>query len=68
MRAVLGKLFVDRQLRVSEDVLSYVLARMERSLAAARTLVEQLDAAALAQHRAVTIPLARAVLDAGEET
>ena len=68
MRAVLGKLFVDRQLRVGEDVLSYLLARMERSLAAARSLVERLDAAALAQHRAVTIPLARAVLDTREET
>lgn len=62
MRAVLGKLFVDRQLRVGEDVLSYLLARMERSLAVARSLVQRIDAAALAQRRAVTIPLARDVL------
>lgn len=62
MRAVLGKLFIDRQLRVSEDVLSYLLARMERSLAVARCLVERIDAAALAQRRPVTIPLARDIL------
>lgn len=70
MRAVLGKLFVDRQLRAGDDVLGYLLARMERSLAAARNLVERLDAAALAQKRAVTIPLAREVLadsEAGPE-
>ncbi len=66
MRAVMGKLFLDRQLRVGDDVLSYLLARMERSLAAARCLVERIDAAALAQRRGVTIPLARAVLAESE--
>lgn len=62
MRAVMGKLFVDRQLRVGDEVLGYLLARMERSLAAAGRLVEKIDAAALARRQAVTIPLARAVL------
>lgn len=63
IRAVLAKLFADRQLRVGEDVLSYLLARMERSLDAARRLVARIDAAALAGQRAVTIPLVRAVLN-----
>lgn len=62
MRAVLGKLFVDRQLRVGDEVLGYLLVRMERSLAAARTLAERIDVAALAQGRPVTIPLVRSVL------
>ncbi len=67
IRAVLAKLFADRQLRVGEDVLSYALARMERSLDAARGLVERIDAAALAARRPITIPLLRAVLSEAED-
>lgn len=65
MRAVLGKLFVERQLRVGEEVLSYILARIERSWRAASMLVARLDAEALAAQRPVTIPLVREIL--GEE-
>jgi chromosomal replication initiation ATPase DnaA len=60
--ALLVKLFDDRQLVVAEDVIRYMLAHMERSFAAAHTLVEALDARSLEQHRAITIPLVRAVL------
>ncbi len=60
--AVLVKLFADRQLGVDDGVVSYLLARMERSLDAARRVVAALDAAALATRRAVTVPLARDVL------
>lgn len=60
--ALLVKLFHDRQLRVSDDVLVYLMARMARSFAAAHALVEALDATALTEHRDITVPLARAVL------
>jgi chromosomal replication initiation ATPase DnaA len=66
--AVLVKLFGDRQLPVDGEVLAYVLARMERSFAAARTLVAALDRAALAAHRGITIPLAREVTAALEDS
>jgi chromosomal replication initiation ATPase DnaA len=36
---------------------------MDRSFAAARAVVEALDAASLAHRRAITVPLARAVLE-----
>jgi chromosomal replication initiation ATPase DnaA len=65
IRAVLGKLFVERQLQVGEEVLSYIVARIERSLAAANLLVARLDAEGLAAQRPVTVPLVRKVL--GEE-
>lgn len=65
MRAVLGKLFLERQLRVGEEVLSYILARIERSLGAAGSLVTRLDAEALAAQRPVTIPLVRKILGDG---
>jgi chromosomal replication initiation ATPase DnaA len=61
--ALLVKLFYDRQLTVSKDVLVYLLARMERSFAAASAIVEALDQLGLAERRGVTVPLARTVLN-----
>ena len=60
--ALLVKLFADRQLKVGDDVLAYLLARMERSFDAARRLVAALDAAALDAKRNVSVPLAGEVL------
>jgi DnaA regulatory inactivator Hda len=62
IEAVLVKLFSDRQLRVPPEVVRFLLPRMERSFAAARQLVDALDAASLAQRREITVPLARRVL------
>ena len=58
LSAVLIKLFADRQLAVDEDVIAYLLPRMERSFAAARQTVAKLDAAALSRGRAVNRTLA----------
>lgn len=63
LSAVLVKLFADRQLQVGEDVVKYLAARIERSCRAAREWVAVLDAAALAENRAVTVVLARRLLD-----
>lgn len=60
--ALLIKLFADRQLKVGDDVLAYLLARMDRSFDGARRLVAALDDAALDARRNVTIPFAGAVL------
>ena len=54
LRAVLAKLFQDRQIAVDESVLGYMIVRMERSLRAARILVEEIDRQALAAKSAVT--------------
>ncbi len=62
--AVLAKQFADRGLRVPPEVAAYVLTRIERSFAAVSLTVAALDAAALAEGRAVTVPLARDVLEA----
>jgi chromosomal replication initiation ATPase DnaA len=61
--AVLVKLFADRQLRISEDLIAYLLPRIERSFAAAQAIVAALDEAALAGQRAVTVRLAHALLN-----
>ena len=60
---LLVKQFADRQLRVEPDVVAYLTSRMERSTAAAAALVDALDREALSRKRAITVPLARNVLD-----
>ena len=65
--ALLVKHFHDRQLKVDDDVLVYLLPRMERSFAAAEAVVEALDRLGLSEGRAVTVPLARKVLEQLEE-
>ncbi|WP_164157294.1 HdaA/DnaA family protein [Sandarakinorhabdus rubra] len=63
LAAVIAKLFAERGIRVGDDLVNWLVLRIERSLAAARSVVAALDAAALARRRAVTIPLAREVID-----
>lgn len=59
---VLQKLFRDRNQVVGQDVIDFVLLRMERSFAAARELVAALDRKALAERRRITRPLAAELL------
>jgi DnaA regulatory inactivator Hda len=65
LMAVLVKLFADRQVRVGEDVVSWLLTHTERSFDAARRAVAELDRAALAAKRPITVPFARQVLGGG---
>lgn len=58
LRAVLVKLFADRQLAVDENLVAYIATRIERSFAAARAAVEALDREALRLKRPVTRALA----------
>lgn len=56
---VLTKLFSDRQLIVSPEVIQFILGRSERSFAALHRAVDMIDRKALAERRAVTIPFIR---------
>lgn len=62
VQAVLVKLFADRQLTVSPEVIQYMTPRIERSLDAARRVVASIDGRALAARRDITVPLVREVL------
>ena len=61
LRAVLVKLFADRQLEVEENLVAFLLSRIGRSLGDAREAVARLDAEALQRGRAVTRALAAEV-------
>lgn len=63
LSAVLAKLFSDRQLAISANLVPYLVARMDRSIAAARILVATLDARSLSQHRPITRALAGEILE-----
>lgn len=62
LRAVLVKLFADRQLAVDESLIAYVMTRIERSFGAAQAVVAALDSEALRQKRPVTRMLAAELL------
>jgi chromosomal replication initiation ATPase DnaA len=58
LRALLVKLFADRQIAVEESLITYLVTRIERSCGAARAAVEELDREALRQMRPITRVLA----------
>ena len=62
MRAVLVKLFFDRQVLVEENVIDFLALRLDRSLGAAQQIVAALDHEGLSRRRAITRPMAAALL------
>ena len=61
MDAAFKKMFADRQIQIDDNVLSYLLPRIERSLSSAHDLVEKLDEISLQSKRRITIDLARSL-------
>lgn len=59
LQSILVKLFSDRQLDVSIEVINYILPRTERSFRFIKRLVERADKIALSEKKAVTIPVIR---------
>ena len=62
LAAVMLKLAQDREMPLKPHILSYALARIERSFAAAQTFVTALDAMALAAKHPPTAKMAKAIL------
>lgn len=62
LRGVLVKHFADRQIAVSEPIVSYILLRMPRSMDALRRIVQEIDARALAEKAEITRPFVAKVL------
>ena len=62
LAGLLVKHFSDRQIEVTPDVISYLVARMERTMSAAQRLTALIDKLALSQHRRITRAFAAKVL------
>jgi chromosomal replication initiation ATPase DnaA len=63
LEGVLINLFRERNIKPAEDLIPYLLRRIERSVGRARQVVAQLDEAADAEGRAVSRGLARQILE-----
>ncbi|MBM1219666.1 chromosomal replication initiator DnaA [Ponticoccus sp. SC2-23] len=63
LRAILTKLFADRQLTPDPKLIQWLLPRMERSFLAADRIVSELDNRALSEARVINSSLAREILD-----
>ncbi|MGH1330860.1 MAG: chromosomal replication initiator DnaA [Paracoccaceae bacterium] len=63
LKAMLLKLFTDRQIAIPPRLIDYLVPRMERSHAAAAALVEALDHASLAARKPINTAMASALLD-----
>ena len=64
LTALLDKFFRERNIRPPEDLLPYLVWRIERSAPQAREIVRRLDEKADAEHRAISKALAREILEA----
>lgn len=62
---LVAKWAAERQLVLAPAVVTYLMARAERSPAALRGLVQALDELSLEEKRAVTVPLVKRVLEQG---
>jgi chromosomal replication initiation ATPase DnaA len=67
LAGVITKLFADRQIEVDQNVVQYLVRRIERSLSTAIYVVDQLDRMALEQKTRVTRALAADIIEAIEQ-
>ena len=62
LQNIIVKMFADRQIHIGEDILKYLMPRIERSFKSVSDIVAKSDELALSKHRAVTIPIIRDAL------
>ncbi len=65
--ALIERLFADRGTRIADDLPAYLVPRIERSYGAIHQIVMQLDEAALAQRKRLSVPFARQILQDDSE-
>ena len=59
LSALIIKLFMDRQITISKEVINYILVNMQRSFCYAHRLVEEIDNISMSYKRAVSIPIVK---------
>ena len=68
LEGVLRKFFRERNIRPTDDVLAYLIRRIERSIPAAKDVVCRIDERADAEKRDITRALAREILEPEDRT
>lgn len=67
LSALLVKLFMDRQITPSPEIINYMLSNMQRSFKFARELVQEIDNISLARKRAISIPIIKEAINSLEQ-
>lgn len=62
LQNIIVKMFSDRQIQINDDILKYLMPRIERSFKSISDIVAKSDEIAMAKHRPVTIPIIREAL------
>jgi chromosomal replication initiation ATPase DnaA len=62
LEALVVKLFTDRQIVISSDVLNFIVQNTQRSFSFVQKFVAEIDTVSLAYKRAVSVPIAREAL------
>ncbi len=68
LAALLVKLFNDRQIIPTPELINYTLNNMQRSFSYARKLVAEIDAVSLSRKRAVSIPIVKEAIQTLNDT
>ena len=68
LEAILKKFFRERNIKPADDLIPYLLRRIERSISRAREIVLLLDETADAEQRPISRALARQILENEEAT
>lgn len=68
LEGVLSKLFRERNIKPADDLIPYLLRRIERSIPRAQDIVTKLDETADAEHKPVSRALARQILEIDGES
>ena len=63
LSALILKLFADRQLIISPDIIGYMLKNMQRSFSFCNRLVEEIDNISLARKRAITVNIVKEAIN-----
>jgi len=63
LSALIVKLFADRQLNISPEIISYMLKNMPRSFSFGNRLVAEIDRISLARKRAISLSIVKEALD-----
>ena len=64
LSSLIMKLFMDRQIAVSDEVINYMVINMQRSFSYAHKLVEEIDNISLSYKRAISVPIVKEAIEA----
>ena len=64
LSSLIMKLFMDRQIVVSDEVINYMVINMQRSFSYAHKLVEEIDNISLSYKRAISVPIVKEAIEA----